>query len=115
MSVPNIIVKVKYSMYGDTDLSRRRDFYSSSRKDDYMGYIDKGATNKTNHDLIDFDEHVVQPIKTIHPKDYMDYVGNYEKTKGVFSKDGFLTSKEKKEIREFLRTTNLQYGICLYL
>ncbi len=106
-NTPNVVVMCKYSLPDNGDSKRKdaRSFYSSNKKDDYMGYIDKGATDEINHDLIDYQLHVIEPLRRTHPDDYMDYVGNKEKTKGVFSKDGYLSDDDKKKIRGFLRNT----------
>ena len=68
------------------DLSKQRDFVSCNSSYNYVSYVDTGATNKV-------------------PKDYEMYVGNKEKSCGAFSKNGLLTDKEKRELREMLRTT----------
>lgn len=36
-------------------------------------------------------------------RDYMEYMGNPDKSTGVFTKDGILDSKDRKELREVLR------------
>lgn len=82
MSKPNVIAKIQYI---ECDNSRRL-FYSSSSKDDYLGYIDKGV--KLNKDI-----------------DYLDYTGNLEKSSGVFNQTGLLNYDSKRLIREALRNT----------
>ena len=88
MSSPNVIAKFRYSLYENSDikLSKRRQFYSSGKKDDYLGYMDKGSTSDTN-------------------KSYLDYMNDNQKSFGVFDKDGLLTSEQKKKLREMLRNT----------
>lgn len=98
MASPNVLVRLKFYKPEDIELNmenpinaakaKKRTFYSSNQKDgdDYLKYIDKGA-------------------KAGEVYDYMAYAGNEEKSSGVFGKDGFLTEKQKKEIRGLLRTT----------
>lgn len=68
------------------DLSKQRDFVSCNSSYNYVSYVDTGATNKL-------------------PQDYEMYVGNSEKSCGAFSKNGLLSDKEKRDLREQLRTT----------
>ena len=98
MATPNVLVRLKYYKAEDADLStdnpynakkvKNRTFYSSNQSngEDYMKYMDKGA-------------------KAGEVYDYMAYAGNEEKSSGVFGKDGFLTERQKKEIRQMLRST----------
>ena len=98
MSAPNVLIRLKYYKAEDASLStdnpynakkvKNRTFYSSNQSngDDYMKYMDKGA-------------------KAGEVYDYMAYAGNEEKSSGVFGKDGFLTERQKKEIRQMLRST----------
>ena len=51
-----------------------------------MSYVDTGSIDNTQ-------------------TDYTKYVGNSEKSCGVFSKDGLLTDEQKRELREQLRNT----------
>lgn len=90
MPTPKIIVRAHYY-----DLSSEgRDFYSSLKKNDYIGYIDTG-------------------IKTAGAKDYMDYADNPEKSSGVFNPKGLLTQEEKKEVRKELRETKSTIWDCV--
>lgn len=82
MATPNVLARTHYYGIGHA----KRDFYSSNKSDDYIGYIDKGI--KSNAEI-----------------DYMDYSGNEEKSSGLFSSNGLLTDEEKKTMREKLRTT----------
>lgn len=85
--MPNVIVKLHYypSHASDNKYSKRRDFYSSGKTDDYMRYIDNGGKAGSIN--------------------YVDYVGNEEKSFGVFGRDGLLTKEQKKDIRQKLKTT----------
>lgn len=82
MAIPEVLVRVRYYAPG----SKGRDFYSSEKKDDYLGYIDKG-------------------VKSSAPSDYIDYAGDAEKSSGVFDSSGLLDTEGKKAVREQLRTT----------
>lgn len=68
MATPNVLARTHYYGVGHA----KRDFYSSNKADDYIGYIDKGI--KSNAEI-----------------DYMDYAGNEEKSSGLFSSNGLLT------------------------
>ena len=68
---PNVVCMLKYYDMN----SPRRAFYSSSDKDDYIGYIDKGI--KSNKEI-----------------DYIDYAGDTLKSSGVFNQNGLLTKDE---------------------
>lgn len=80
---PNITAMLHYYDVG----SMHRDFLSSSSKDDYLGYIDKGIKS------------------TDEFRDYVDYAGNPEKSSGVFNQDGLMNQTSKKELRKLLRET----------
>ncbi len=80
---PNITAMLHYYDVG----SKHRDFLSSSSKDDYLGYIDKGIKS------------------TDEFRDYVDYAGNPEKSSGVFNQDGLMDQISKKELRKQLRET----------
>lgn len=81
MSVP-VIARVHY--YAPS--SDRRNFYSSGSSNDYISYIDKGIDSRRGAD-----------------RDYMEYMGNPDKSTGVFSDKGILSFEEKKELRNMLR------------
>jgi hypothetical protein len=87
---PNVLVRLKYypSTGNNKQFANSRAYYSSSLTDDYMRYIDKGAEEENP------------------APDYVDYVGNREKSTGVFGKGGLLTKDQKAEIRKALRTTD---------
>lgn len=82
MPTPNVIARIHYHDLNST----KREFYSSSMKDDYLNYIDKGINSN----------------KAI---DYLDYADNKEKSSGIFSSNGLLNASEKKILREKLRNT----------
>ena len=84
---PNVVCMLKYYDMN----SPRRAFYSSSDKDDYIGYIDKGI--KSNKEI-----------------DYIDYAGDTLKSSGVFNQNGLLTKDEIKELRQRLR----QHKGCIW-
>ena len=81
MSVP-VIARVHY--YSPD--SKKRSFYSSSSPNDYMTYINKGIDAGRGAD-----------------RDYMEYMGNPDKSTGVFDSDGILDSAQRKELRQQLR------------
>lgn len=87
---PNVLVRLKYypATGGNKQFADHRAYYSSNLSDDYMRYIDKGAEEKSA------------------APDYVDYVGNNEKSSGVFGRNGILSKDQKAEIRKQLRTTN---------
>jgi hypothetical protein len=90
MATPNVLVRIKYYEAGSSD----RSFYASGKKDDYVGYVDKG-------------------IKSDKTQDYMDYTGNPEKSSGVFSKNGILSAEDKKALRKELRETKSCIWDCV--
>lgn len=78
--------KEKYNPQKQSKEIRKREFVSCNGSYNYVSYVDTGATNKL-------------------PKDYAEYVGNSEKSCGVFSKDGVLNDKQKRNLRKQLRET----------
>lgn len=88
---PNVLFRAKYY----TKDSKEYGFYSScDSSNDYLNYVSTGA-------------------KSGKVRDYLDYAGNEEKSSGAFSRNGLLTPKEKKDIREGLRSTKSQIWSCL--
>lgn len=81
---PPVIARIKYY----TPESKHRSFYDCNSKSDYIGYIDRGMDPKKSSDY-----------------DYIRYVGNKDKSSGVFNQKGILSTEEKKELRTKLRTT----------
>lgn len=79
----NVLILLKY--YGKS--SKRRSFYDSSDKNDYLEYVSQGINQN----------------KVI---DYIDYSGDEEKSSGVFNQFGLLSKVDKKKLREKLRTSN---------
>lgn len=65
---------------------KKRKFYSCNADNgyDYVNYVNTGSK---------------------HKEDYVDYSGDYEKSKGLFSISGKLTEKEKKALKNQLKTT----------
>lgn len=80
---PNVLTKGHYYTVNDS----KRAFYGSGQKDDYLAYMDKG-------------------IKSTKMLDYLEYTGNEEKSSGVFTAEGILTTSGKKLLREKLRNTD---------
>jgi len=81
MSVP-VIVRAHY--YSPD--SKKRSFYSSASPNDYMTYIDKGIDAGRGAD-----------------RDYMEYMGNPDKSTGVFDCKGILDNTQRKGLRKQLR------------
>lgn len=82
---PNVVAMLHYYEKG----SDGRDFYSSGKKDDYVGYVDKGIRQTEQK-----------------PEDYLGYADNHEKSSGVFDADGPISDPGKKELRKRLRETD---------
>ncbi len=88
---PNVLFKCEYFQKGRKGYS----FYSSKdTSNDYLSYVNNG-------------------VRQGKYRDYIDYAGNEEKSSGAFSSSGILTPKEKKEIREKLKSTKAQIWSCL--
>jgi len=85
---PNVVVRLLYypATGNNKQYAARRAYYTSNVADDYMRYIDKGAG-------------------AAPPPDYVGYVGDGEKSSGVFGKGGMLSKEQKAEIRDALRVT----------
>lgn len=88
---PNVLVRVHYYEKG----SEGRDFYSSSKKDDYVNYIDKGVR------------------QTTAVKDYVGYADDKDKSSGIFNSNGLVSMKDKKVLRERLRSTDSTIWDCV--
>ncbi len=86
--------KEKYNPETQADKISKREFLSCTASYNYVSYVDTGSSNKL-------------------PKDFTEYVGNSEKSCGVFSEKGLLTDKEKRELREMLRTTQSCIWDCV--
>ncbi len=78
--------KEKYNLEKQSREIRKRIFVSCNGGYNYVSYVDTGAANKL-------------------PKDYAEYVGNTEKSCGVFNKEGLLDNKQKRDLRNQLRET----------
>ena len=87
-SVPNVNFFINYEDQSNSDkntkYSSKRDFYSSNQNYDYVGYMNSGSKA---------------------PVDYVEYSGNGEKSKGLFSQNGLMNNEEIKALRKNLRTT----------
>ncbi len=77
--------KDKYKSSQEKEIAKR-EFLSCTANYNYVSYVDTGSIDNT-------------------PTDYTKYVGNNEKSCGVFGKDGLLTDEQKRELREQLRNT----------
>ena len=86
--------KEKYNPQKQSKEIRKRDFVSCNGGYNYVSYVDTGAANKL-------------------PKDYAEYVGNSEKSCGVFSKDGLLNDDQKRDLRKQLRETQSCIWDCV--
>lgn len=86
--------KDKYNPDKNAKEIQRRDFLSCNGSYNYLSYVDTGAENKL-------------------PKDYAEYVGNNEKSCGVFTKDGLLSDKQKRYLRKQLRETKSCIWDCV--
>ena len=73
--------KEKYNPEKQTKEIQKRDFVSCNASYNYVSYVDTGAENKL-------------------PKEYAEYVGNNEKSCGVFNKDGLLSDEQEDELLE---------------
>ena len=71
-----------------------REFLSCNGSYNYVSYVDTGSLDSV-------------------PKDYTEYVGNSEKSCGVFSAKGLLSDDEKRELREMLRNTQSCIWDCV--
>lgn len=93
MGVPNVLFSIGYAPNNET-LNRlrvvkakyitERKFYSCQQTDDFLKYVNKG----------------------ISAGDFLGYAGNPEKSSGLFGEGGLLTTKQIKELRQMLRTTD---------
>ena len=98
MDSPNVLVRIKYykPVPENADKSNKsvansiktRKFYTSNKDNDndYLNYVSQG-------------------VKAGEVWDYVAYAGNEEKSEGVFGKNGLMTAKDKKQIREELKKT----------
>jgi hypothetical protein len=90
MATPNVLVRTHYYETG----SKGREFYSSSERNDYLDYVEKGI--KVNREI-----------------DYLDYAGDGEKSSGVFTAKGIMPKAEMKELRKTLRETKSCIWDCV--
>ena len=86
--------KEKYDPDKNAKEIQKRNFVSCNESYNYVSYVDTGAENKL-------------------PKDYAEYVGNNEKSCGVFNKDGLLNEDQKRELRKQLRETESCIWDCV--
>lgn len=84
----NIVLKCHYYKPNNTneEYAKHRDFVSCNGSYNYLSYIHTGSTEQA-------------------PKDYEEYVGNKEKSCGVFNQNGLLNDEQIKELKQNLQTT----------
>ena len=87
----NIILKCRYykhnSQYKENDRNlKHREFVSCQNSYSYLNYVQTGASENA-------------------PKDYEQYIGNREKSCGVFNENGLLSEEQRKELRHQLQNT----------
>lgn len=84
----NIMLKCHYYKPNNTneEYAKHRDFVSCNGSYNYLSYIHTGSIEQA-------------------PKDYEEYVGNKEKSCGVFNQNGLMNDKQIKELKQSLRTT----------
>lgn len=86
--------KEKYNPDKQSNEIRKRDFVSCNGSYNYVSYVDTGSANKL-------------------PKDYAEYVGNSEKSCGVFNQEGILDEQQKRDLRKQLRETQSCIWDCV--
>lgn len=96
MATPNVNFFVKFYApnYKSQAMQEKRQYYSSNKAKDYMNYIISG----------------INDIKKI---DYVEYMENREKSRGIFNQDGLISDEYKKEIRQKLRKTKSNIWDCV--
>lgn len=96
MATPNVNFFVKYYApnYKSQAMQEKRKYYSSNKAKDYMNYIISG-------------------INDIKKMDYVEYMENREKSRGIFNQDGLISDEYKKEIRQKLRKTKSNIWDCV--
>ena len=87
----NIVLKCRYykhnSQYKENDRNlKHREFVSCQNSYSYLNYVQTGASENV-------------------PKDYEQYIGNREKSCGVFNEKGLLSKEQRKELRLQLQNT----------
>ena len=84
----NIVLKCHYYKSNNTneEYAKHRDFVSCNGSYNYVSYIHTGSTEQA-------------------PKDYEEYVGNKEKSCGVFNQNGLLNDEQIKELKKNLQTS----------
>lgn len=82
----NFFVKFYAPNYKNQAMQEKRKYYSSQKAKDYMNYIISG-------------------INDMKKMDYVEYMENREKSRGIFNQDGLISDDYKKELRQKLRKT----------
>src|SRR5574344_1315010 len=90
----NFFVNYFKPNFGNEEYQEKRKFYSSHKAKDYLNYVMTG----------------VDEMKKL---DYVECMNNRDKSRGVFNKDGVLSSEDRKKLREDLRTTKSVIWDCL--
>lgn len=82
----NFFVKFYAPNYKNQAMQEKRKYYSSQKEKDYMNYIISG-------------------INDMKKMDYVEYMENRDKSRGIFNQDGLISDDYKKELRQKLRKT----------
>ena len=82
----NFFVKFYAPQYKSQAMQEKRKYYSSQKAKDYMNYIITG-------------------INDIKKMDYVNYMENREKSRGIFNQNGLINNEQKAELRNKLRKT----------
>ena len=82
----NFFVKFYAPKYKNQAMQEKRKYYSSQKAKDYMNYIISG-------------------INDMKKMDYVEYMENRDKSRGIFNQDGLISDDYKKELRQKLRKT----------
>ncbi|MDD3999288.1 MAG: relaxase MobL [Bacilli bacterium] len=90
----NFFVDFYSKDFGNEEYKAKREYYSSNKAKDYLNYVMTG-------------------IDEMKKLDYVEYMNNREKSRGVFNENGVLNSEDRKILREHLRTTNSVIWDCL--
>lgn len=85
----NVFLKVNFYTKDelDSEYAKHREFVSCNSAYNYVSYVDSGSNAKV-------------------PSDYTEYVGDHEKSRGVFNQNGLLSEEQKQELKEQLQTTD---------
>lgn len=90
----NFFVNFYNADFGNEEYKEKRKYYSSNKAKDYLNYVMTG-------------------IDEMKKLDYVEYMDNREKSRGVFNQNGVLSGEDRKNLRENLRTTKSVIWDCL--